>query len=77
MRIRYYLKKLLDRIKELFSIKRILRYGFRKSWYDFIVFMCHRSNSQVQLWAEKKKDLITQRYLYKKYCYVIERYKDR
>lgn len=75
MKILYYCEKFRKKIAELFSKDRIAKFGIRKSIYDFIVFMCHRSNSRLQLWAERKKDMIVQDYLYKKYEYVIGKYK--
>ena len=75
MKFKYFLGKFRDRTSEIFNRERLKKYGMRKAIFDFIVFLCHRSNSKLQLWAERKEDLIVQKYLYDNYNHVIERYK--
>ena len=77
MSVRYYVSKLVIALKEFCSFKRIQKYGILIAIYNFIIFICHRNNSKIQLWAERKKDLIVQKYLYKNYYYIIERYKTK
>lgn len=76
LKIVYYIGRFKEESKTIFLRKYIDKCGIRFCIYNFICFLCHRSDSRLQLWAERKKDMIVQTYLYEHYDYVIKRYGD-
>ena len=70
-KVKYYLKKIKENLNKIFSIKRIKRYGFNMAVIDFLIFLMHRNNSNLEHWLIRRKDLIVQKYLYKNYPQII------
>lgn len=75
-KIKYYLRKVGSRLAEIFSKRRIKRFGFRIAFLDLVIYMCHRSASDFQLMIIRAKDRIVQKYIYKNYEGILEKYRE-
>ena len=70
-KIKYYIKKMKERLSHIFSIKRLKKYGMRIAILDCLIFFMHRNNSRLEHYLIRQKDLIVQKYLYKNYKNII------
>lgn len=74
--MKYYWKKLIKRISEIFAWKRLRLYGVRIAILDFIIFLCRRSETSFSHKLIQKKDRFVQKYLYDNYYDIFEKYKE-
>ena len=70
-KIKYYFVKLNENIRKNFSYKRVKEYGFRMAFLDFLIFLMHRNDTRLEHWLIRKKDMIVQKYIYRKYPNII------
>ena len=75
-KLKYYLSKFCDRIKKIFSYKRLKKYGIEMAFLDLCIFFMHRKGNRLEHFLIRKKDKIVQKYLYKNYYDVILKIKD-
>lgn len=76
-KILYYFKKLKEKTASIFSIERIKQFGFKIAILDFLIFLCHRSASDFQLMLIREKDKIVQKYIYRNYKDIVEKYRGK
>jgi hypothetical protein len=72
LKINYYAKKVKTRFLSIFSIKRIKKFGVKMAILDFLIFLMHRNNSNIEHWLIRKKDIIVQNYIYNGYSNIIK-----
>lgn len=62
------------RTKGIFKISRIKKYGFDYVFLEFLILLCHRSNSKFEHLITQKKDKKINNYLMIKYKGIINEY---
>lgn len=73
-RIYKLLVTFIRRTKKIFKWSRIRKFGFYYTFLEFLILLCHRSNSKFEHFVTRKKDEKINRYLIKYYGEIINEY---